>query len=79
MPVRYDADHPCPRCGAEWKVLLLFPPATKKYRAGENDYWVASDSGWCSDPRCSITPTEIAAYREERRRNGWDPSPPDQE
>ena len=71
MEMSYDQVHPCPRCGSAWKVRIL------TVVAGGSDgihyrYWAAGSSGDCSNPQCSISPSEINAFRETRRRLGWD-------
>lgn len=73
VPMSYDAEHPCPRCGDDWKVPARFPRMTKHWRQDEARWAVPDGAGWCSNPDCPMTEEERAAYRELRRENGWDP------
>ena len=72
MAMSFDYAHPCPRCGSAWKVRMQ--PLVVGGGYDDDHYWVPAGSGGCSNPRCSISPREVSAYREMRRRRGWDPS-----
>lgn len=71
MVMGYDHVHPCPRCGSAWRVQALSVLA-----GGSDDgsvrYWAAVSAGNGGDSRCAQSPSEVAAFREMRRRLGWD-------
>jgi len=67
----YDHVHPCPGCGSAWRVHVVSVVAGG---SGTDviQYRAATSSGSCSNPNCSLSSTELAAFRETRRRLGWD-------
>jgi len=71
MVLSYDHVHPCPRCGSAWRAQVLSVLA-----GGSDDgsvrYWAAVSAGNSADSRCELSPSEVAAFREMRRRLGWD-------
>lgn len=71
MLITLDYTHPCPWCGSPWKVRfeLAVPSGSD-----DKPYRVPEDSGTCLDRRCSISPGEVAAFRDKRRQRGWDPT-----
>ena len=70
MAMIYDYAHPCPQCGSAWK-------AQAQPVIGRAQFWVPAGSGACINPRCSMSPREVAAFRVQRRQHGWDPSLPE--
>lgn len=71
MAMSYDHEHPCPRCGSAWSVRVVSVVAGGTGN-GAIRYRAAASSGRCSNPDCSMSPTELEAVRETRRRLGWD-------
>ena len=72
MAISRNYPHPCPRCGSRWRVRTERTAAGGGY--GGDRYRVPVDSGSCSNPHCAMTSREAAAFLEERRVHGWDPS-----
>lgn len=71
-----DDEHPCPVCGADWKVPHVWPrrPGRQSPRRDRSRWFVPEDSGWCSDPECRISDEQRDEYRVFRRIMGWDPT-----
>jgi hypothetical protein len=71
MAVSLDTVRPCPRCGSAWKVRAL-PVVAGGTQHGAIHSWAAESAGCFSNPQWSMSAREVAAYRERRRRLGWD-------
>lgn len=71
-----DDEHPCPVCGADWKVpQRLATQAKAAFPSSQTvSMFVPENSGWCSDPECRISDEQRDEYREFRRIMGCDPT-----
>jgi hypothetical protein len=71
MSTCYDHTHVCPQCGSAWKICVV-SVVTGARANGITQFRIVVSSESCSDPECSISPAEVAAFRATRRQRGWD-------
>jgi hypothetical protein len=47
------------------------PRRARRFQRGDQKYALPPEAGWCSNPMCDISDDEVAAFRQERRGQGW--------